>query len=409
MATPYAGSHHGMHLPLLAGTEVLVAFRDGDPDQPVITAAVPNSENPSLTRQSNPYAHQWRTAGGNGMYLDDRNGRQGLFMHSPSASSTIALGSINTDGGKTEGIAIATKGDDRSISVGANVMLTGGVVQRVLLGSKSLIRLGPTTRFDLLGRTECSLSCGLQWNAGRAYEISGARWRQLAESATAVADAEVELGAALREAAALEVAALRRRVQRMILINVAARAAVAATLTGWSVSSASEQENWPDRIFALGLSTLVPVGSSYLCCCIALEAVDSMAAIGRAAHRARLRLGAESSVVFQRNEAGEGWNALELDATSARLSALDQTEGLPSLLSVTDQGVVLRSAKAGVVLEADPACITAGIEGGAGLRADMEQTTLQVADDTSMRLGSDGVFKIQGKSVRFNGARIDLG
>ncbi|HWZ46971.1 MAG TPA: type VI secretion system tip protein VgrG, partial [Herbaspirillum sp.] len=47
MATPYAGSNHGMDFPLHQGAEVLLSFINGDPDQPVIMNAVPNSANPS--------------------------------------------------------------------------------------------------------------------------------------------------------------------------------------------------------------------------------------------------------------------------------------------------------------------------------------------------------------------------
>jgi len=37
LSSPYGGSGHGMHFPLLKGTEVLIALLGGDPDQPVIT------------------------------------------------------------------------------------------------------------------------------------------------------------------------------------------------------------------------------------------------------------------------------------------------------------------------------------------------------------------------------------
>ena len=47
MAQPYAGTDHGMHFPLHKGTEVLLTFIDGDPDRPIIAAAVPNPEFPS--------------------------------------------------------------------------------------------------------------------------------------------------------------------------------------------------------------------------------------------------------------------------------------------------------------------------------------------------------------------------
>lgn len=42
-AQPLSGSLAGMHFPLLVGTEVLLAYVDGDPDRPVIVGAMPNA------------------------------------------------------------------------------------------------------------------------------------------------------------------------------------------------------------------------------------------------------------------------------------------------------------------------------------------------------------------------------
>ncbi|WP_414919113.1 phage baseplate assembly protein V, partial [Pseudomonas sp. IT-P4] len=39
LARAYAGDTHGLHLPLIAGTEVAVAFEQGDPDRPYIAHA----------------------------------------------------------------------------------------------------------------------------------------------------------------------------------------------------------------------------------------------------------------------------------------------------------------------------------------------------------------------------------
>jgi type VI secretion system VgrG family protein len=48
MAQPYVGQEQGMYFPLLGGTEVLLTFINGDPDQPVISGALPNASQPSL-------------------------------------------------------------------------------------------------------------------------------------------------------------------------------------------------------------------------------------------------------------------------------------------------------------------------------------------------------------------------
>lgn len=43
LAQAHAGPNYGIHFPLRPGTEVVIAYRDGDPDRPVILAAIPNA------------------------------------------------------------------------------------------------------------------------------------------------------------------------------------------------------------------------------------------------------------------------------------------------------------------------------------------------------------------------------
>jgi type VI secretion system secreted protein VgrG len=53
MSQPHAGPSYGMHLPLKRGTEVMVAFLDGDVDRPVIVGAIPNELTQSPVNRSN--------------------------------------------------------------------------------------------------------------------------------------------------------------------------------------------------------------------------------------------------------------------------------------------------------------------------------------------------------------------
>lgn len=76
LATPYAGDGHGLHLPLHAGTEVLLAHIDGDPDRPVIAAAVPNPAHASVVTDANASQCVLRSAGGNELVLEDAVGRE---------------------------------------------------------------------------------------------------------------------------------------------------------------------------------------------------------------------------------------------------------------------------------------------------------------------------------------------
>ena len=53
MAQSHSGQGYGIHFPLRKGTEVLIAHVNGDPDRPVILAAIPNAETPSPINSAN--------------------------------------------------------------------------------------------------------------------------------------------------------------------------------------------------------------------------------------------------------------------------------------------------------------------------------------------------------------------
>lgn len=68
---PLAGSLAGMHFPLLPGTEVLLAFVDGDCDRPVIMGAVPNALTVSPVTRANATQSIVRSTTGITILLDD--------------------------------------------------------------------------------------------------------------------------------------------------------------------------------------------------------------------------------------------------------------------------------------------------------------------------------------------------
>jgi len=95
MAQPYAGGGFGMHMPLHKGCEVLLSFIDGDPDRPVIAAAVPNPEQASpVTDQSQTQA-RITTSGGNLIHFEDQEGNQRILLSSPTQKSFVRIGSHN--------------------------------------------------------------------------------------------------------------------------------------------------------------------------------------------------------------------------------------------------------------------------------------------------------------------------
>lgn len=64
MAQVSSGAHYGTHFPLRPGTEVMLAFLDGDPDRPVIASAVPNPETWTPVTGTDPLKSRIRTATG---------------------------------------------------------------------------------------------------------------------------------------------------------------------------------------------------------------------------------------------------------------------------------------------------------------------------------------------------------
>jgi len=92
MATPYAGDGYGMHFPLHKGTEVLLSFHNGNPDEPVILGAVYNSITANVVTNENQTQSMIRTAGGNQLTLEDRQDNQQIALYSPTAKTMLRLG-----------------------------------------------------------------------------------------------------------------------------------------------------------------------------------------------------------------------------------------------------------------------------------------------------------------------------
>ncbi|MFQ1017018.1 phage baseplate assembly protein V [Gilliamella sp. BG7] len=56
LAKPYAGNAYGFHFPLIDGTEVAIAFMQGNPDRPYVAHAMHDSVPPPLTNTAMSFA-----------------------------------------------------------------------------------------------------------------------------------------------------------------------------------------------------------------------------------------------------------------------------------------------------------------------------------------------------------------
>ncbi|SBW81411.1 hypothetical protein PVE_R1G3529 [Pseudomonas veronii 1YdBTEX2] len=95
LARPYAGDTHGLHLPLIAGTEVAIAFEQGDPDRPYIAHALHDSQHVDHVTLRNYKRNVLRTPANNKLRMDDTRGREHIKVSTEyGGKSQLNLGHL---------------------------------------------------------------------------------------------------------------------------------------------------------------------------------------------------------------------------------------------------------------------------------------------------------------------------
>ena len=94
-ARPFAGATYGLHLPLLAGTEVAIGFEQGNPDRPYIVGVLHDSAHGDLVTNRNNQRNVLRTPANNKLRLDDTRGREHIKLSSEyGGKSQLNLGYV---------------------------------------------------------------------------------------------------------------------------------------------------------------------------------------------------------------------------------------------------------------------------------------------------------------------------
>ncbi|WP_455852588.1 type VI secretion system Vgr family protein [Pantoea endophytica] len=126
LAKPYGGDMYGFHFPLIQGTEVAIAFREGDPDQPYIAHALHDSRHVDHVTEKNSTRNVIRTAGLNKLRMEDKRGEEHIKLSTEYGGKTQLNLGHNVDAGRMlrgEGAELRT---DEHISIrgGAGVFIS---------------------------------------------------------------------------------------------------------------------------------------------------------------------------------------------------------------------------------------------------------------------------------------------
>ncbi|EML0459881.1 type VI secretion system tip protein VgrG [Klebsiella michiganensis] len=125
-ARPYAGDTYGLHLPLLAGTEVAIAFEQGDPDRPYIAGVLHDSAHPDPVTIRNYKRNVLRTPANNKIRLDDARGKEHIKVSTEyGGKSQLNLGHLVDSEKQPRGEGFELRTDSYgAIRAGKGIMLT---------------------------------------------------------------------------------------------------------------------------------------------------------------------------------------------------------------------------------------------------------------------------------------------
>ena len=132
LAKPFAGDNQtGFHFPLLADTEVAVAFVGGDPNRPYIANAHHHSQATDLVTSRDEFntRNVIRTRANNKLRFEDRKGREGIKLSTDYGGKTqVNLGYLVDSRKATRGEGFEVRTDERGVlRAGKGLFLTADV------------------------------------------------------------------------------------------------------------------------------------------------------------------------------------------------------------------------------------------------------------------------------------------
>ncbi|ELY3999838.1 type VI secretion system tip protein VgrG [Cronobacter dublinensis] len=115
MAKPYAAADAGWHMPLTDGTEVAIAWSQGDIDLPYISHALHDAEHADVVNRDNRSQNILRTAGDNALRMEDRRGEEHIALTTPYGATQLNQGHIPDPQGKSRGAGFELRTDEYGV------------------------------------------------------------------------------------------------------------------------------------------------------------------------------------------------------------------------------------------------------------------------------------------------------
>jgi len=126
LAKPYGGDVYGFHFPLIQGTEVAIAFHEGDPDRPYIAHALHDSRHVDHVTEKNSTRNVIRTPANNKLRMEDKRGEEHIKLSTEYGGKTqLNLGHNVDASGALRGEGAEMRTDDWvAIRGGKGVLLS---------------------------------------------------------------------------------------------------------------------------------------------------------------------------------------------------------------------------------------------------------------------------------------------
>ncbi|WFC91426.1 type VI secretion system Vgr family protein [Enterobacter roggenkampii] len=112
MAKPYAGDTLGWHTPLTDGTEVAIAYSNGDIDLPYIAYALHDSEHPDPVSRDNHTRNVLRTPANNKLRMEDKRGEEHIKLATEYGKTQLNSGHLVDSQGQRRGTGSELRTDE---------------------------------------------------------------------------------------------------------------------------------------------------------------------------------------------------------------------------------------------------------------------------------------------------------